>query len=255
MTIAVKKTFLLITVMLCACSAGPKEPSLSMSIAAAGSLTPAFDKIGEAFTEATGVRVTISYASTGHLAQQIRNGGPFDLYAAADARHVDALIEEGLLDGDTRTTYAFGRLVLVTHPGLGLDVRTLDDLRRIDLDHFAIANPDHAPYGLAAKNALKAAGLWEQLSDRVVHGETVRQAEQLVETGNAEAGLVAASTVQGEALKVVEIPSDLYRPIEHTLALHADTPQRAYALLFIEFLKSEEGRRLLESFQLDPPKE
>jgi molybdate transport system substrate-binding protein len=253
MTTGVKNTLLLTVFMLCACSVSPKEPSLN--IAAAGSLTTAFDEIGEAFSEATGVRVTISYASTGHLAQQILNGGPFDLFAAADARHVDALIEEGMLDGDTRTTYAFGRLVLITHPDLRWEVQSLDDLQQTDLDHFAIANPEHAPYGLAAKNALKAAGLWKRLSDRVVYGETVRQAEQLVETGNAQAGLVAASTIQGEALKVFEIPSDLYRPIEHTLAVHMDTPQRAYALLFIEFLESQEGGRLLESFQLFPPKE
>lgn len=253
MTTAVRRFNLLAIFLLCACSKSPREASLN--IAAAGSLITAFDEIGEVFTEKTGVRVTISYASTGHLAQQIRNGGPFDLFAAADARHIDVLIDEGLLDGDTRMVYALGRLVLISTPGLDQQIHALEDLQRLDIDHFAIANPDHAPYGLAARNALESAGMWEQLSGSIVYGETVRQAEQLVETGNAQAGLVAASTVQGAAVNVIEISPDLYVPIEHVLAVHTASERRAYALQFVEFLRSEQGRRLLEGFELKPPKE
>jgi molybdate transport system substrate-binding protein len=176
--------------LLCACTGARSEGSLS--IAAAGSLTTVFGEISSAFMEKTGNSVTVSYASTGHLAQQIRNGGPFDLFAAADARHVDMLIEEGFLDGSTRTVYAWGDLVLVIHSDFEGDVDEIEDMTIPEIEHIAIANPEHATYGLAAEQALKRAGVWNLIADRLVYGETVRQAEQLVETGNAQAGLVAA---------------------------------------------------------------
>jgi molybdate transport system substrate-binding protein len=235
----------------CACTGARSDPSLK--IAAAGSLTIVFGEVSEAFREETGIPVTVSYASTGHLAQQIRNGGPFDLFAAADARHIDMLIDEGFLDGNTRTVYALGELVLITQPNFEAEIHAIEDLTTNNLNHIAIANPEHAPYGLAAKQAMESAGVWTRIADRLVYGETVRQAEQLVETGNAQAGLVAASTVQGTALVVREIPTNLYDAIEHTLAVLRSAHHRQEALRFVEFLKSGEGRRLLEAYRLRPP--
>jgi molybdate transport system substrate-binding protein len=251
MALARKSLILLAMFLLCACTGARSEGTLN--IAAAGSLTTVFDEISSAFLEKTGIPVTVSYASTGHLAQQIRNGGPFDIFTAADARHVDILIEQGFLDGTTRTVYAWGELVLIVRTDFEGELHGLEDLAALEIVHIAIANPEHAPYGLAAEQALKNAGVWTRIKDRMVYGETVRQAEQLVETGNAQAGLVAASTTQGAALIVHEIPDALYDPIQHTLAVHQESPHRGIALQFVQFLQSDQGRRLLEKYRLHPP--
>lgn len=233
------------------CASGGNNPVFS--VAAAASLSVAFDEIGEAFTAQTGIPVRFSYASTGQLAQQIRNGAPFDLFAAADVSSVDRLIDEGLLEQDTRTLYAVGHLVLVVDPRSGLGISKLDDLVDPSVTRIAIANPEVAPYGLAARQMLQAAGIWQAVTPKVVYAENVRQAEQMVETGNAPVGIVAASVAQVTNLEQVDVPEALDQPVEHLAAVLRRSASKDTATRFLRFLRSTEALRILRAHNLEPP--
>ncbi len=239
---------------LAACSPSPDASGdEGLIVAAASSLTTPFDQVSQAFQAQSGTSVILSFGSTGHLAQQIRNGAPFDLFAAADALHVDQLIAEGLLVPETRTVYARGRLVLLVDTRQAPDVQSLRDLPGLQGARIALANPAHAPYGLAAQQALEEAGLWGSLQPDLVYAETVRQAAQMVASGNAAAGLVAASTVvEQEGLHAYAIPQAAYRPILHVAAVVVSSPHQGQAARFLAFLTSSEGQALLNAWGLDP---
>src|SRR5207247_3612878 len=165
----------------------------ALTVFAAADLTFAFRELAPRFEKATGVRVTLVFGSTGNFAQQIRQGGPADVFFAADQSFVDALAAGGVLLRETRTLYAQGRIVLATARAFGpklTDLRSLLDSR---VRHVAIANPVHAPYGRAAEQALRKAGIWEALRPKLVFGENIRHTLQFVQTEAAEAGLVAPS--------------------------------------------------------------
>ncbi len=239
---------------LAACSSPPgTADDEGLLVAAASSLTMPFELAGQAFQALSGTSVIISFGSTGQLAQQIRNGAPFDLFAAADARHIDQLIAEGLLLPETRTAFARGRLVLLVDARQAADVQSLQDLASLQGARIALANPAHAPYGLAARQALQEAGVWQSLQPNLVFAETVRQAAQMVASGNAAAGLVAAPTVvEQEGLHAYPIPHTAYAPILHVAAVVVSSPHREQAGRFLEFLSSSEGQALLNRWGLDP---
>src|SRR6059036_4109772 len=154
----------------------------SLTVFAAADLTFAFKELAPRFEKATGARVTLVFGSTGTFAQQIRQGGPADVFFAADQSFVEALAAGGVLLRETRTLYAQGRIVLATARAFGpklTDLRSLLDPR---VRHVAIANPVHAPYGRAAEQALRRAGLWEALRPKLVYAENIRQALQYVQT-------------------------------------------------------------------------
>lgn len=226
--------------------AGPTE----LNVAAASSLAPVLQEMEGEFSARTGIQVVFSFASTGHLAQQIRNGAPFDLFAAADEEHVDMLISSGNLLGETRTPFAKGVLALVTDPTS--DVETLQDAFDRPGIRLVIANPDHAPYGLAARQALERSGLWKDLREDIVYAETVRQATQVVETGNAGFGLVALSTARSSDLKIIVIDDALFAPIIHVAAALTEGEDPIAAGMFLEFLRSQVGAEILLSHGLEP---
>ncbi len=226
---------------------------LELKIAAAGSLTEVFQVLTPQFENLHGVHVVLSFAASGQLEQQIRNGAPFDLFAAADPIHIDALIDDGFVDPSTRTIYAQGELILVKPSGSIASINELTDLLNADLKRIAIANPEHAPYGIAAKQALAQAGIWQEVKSKIIYGETVKQAAVIVATGNADLGFVARSVLNSSMDIILEVPTELYDPILHVAAVTMDTEQRALALLFLEFLGSPEGQETLEQFGFSIP--
>ncbi|NIS82829.1 MAG: molybdate ABC transporter substrate-binding protein [Anaerolineales bacterium] len=243
-----------LVLLLCsACTGAPAESTLT--VAAAASLTNLFNELGEAFTAETHIPVIFSFAATGTLAEQIRNGGPFDLFASADAYHVDALIEEGFIDSSSRYEFAHGNLVLIVDPVLEGRITELSDLSDPRISRISVANPAHAPYGSAAIDAIQQAGIKELVEKKIVFGETVRQAAQIVETGNASAGLVAASVVTEERVHSFEIDGSLYRPIIHVIGVRHGSPKSAEANRFIAFLSSPQGQNLLEKHRFHLPQE
>lgn len=233
------------------CSSPPASNPLT--IAAAASLAPVFDQLGPLFHTETGSEVVFSYGATGSLAEQLRNGAPFDAFAAADALHIDELIEEGLLVADTRTLFALGKLVIVTAPGSLLDLASIADLADPSVQVVAIANPVLAPYGLAATQALERSGIDPEVQPKLVYGETVQQAGQIVSSGNANAGLISATTALSLGLLGLEVPPSLYDPIQQVAAVRAGSQRLELATEFLEFLGSPTARAVFERSGLLAP--
>jgi molybdate transport system substrate-binding protein len=217
-------------------------------VAAAADLHFAFTEIGRRFQEETGVPVTFVFGSSGQLAQQIENGAPFDVFAAASEEYVDRLAARGLIVPDSRQLYAQGRLAIVVNRRSGRIVERLEDLADPSLGPIAIANPDHAPYGLAARQALERAGLWEQVQPRLVMGENVRQALQFVQTGDAPVGIVALSVANVPEVRYVPVPPELHEPINQALAILKSSPQPDVARRFVEFVNGPQGRPIMRRY-------
>lgn len=256
-------TLAVLTIVGTACAADP-DPGTErgpLLVAAASDLMPAFRVLGEGFEQATGEEVVFSFGSSGQLAQQLIEGSPMDLYAAANAPFVERVLDTGVGDPGTRVTYAFGRLAIwAPDDGWG-DWQTLDDVA--DDGHvrtIAIANPDHAPYGLAAKQALETAGLWASVQPRLVFGENVADTQRLAASGNADVAIVShslavAADEAGDGAWVL-IDGDLHEPLQQELVVITDDPSRAaLARRFIDHLESDEGREVMRRFGFVLPDE
>ncbi|MFG6118709.1 molybdate ABC transporter substrate-binding protein [Thalassobacillus sp. B23F22_16] len=225
-----------------------KQEPTEIKIAAASDLVLAFKEAGELFEEETGTKVTFSFGSTGQLAEQIRNGAPFDVFAAADVKFVDTLNDSGLIIPETQTTYAFGRIGITTLTDPSVSVQTLDDLLKPEVKKVAIANPEHAPYGLAAKQALENAGVWEQIEDKLIYGRNISDTLAYVESGNAEAGIVALSLYQEDKMEFEMIDDELHAPLEQSVAVLEQTDEEEAAKQFLDFIKGPKGQPIMERY-------
>ncbi len=246
----------LLAAVVAGCAAAPLPPGeKALTVAAASDLQFAFAEIGRLFERETGARVVFTFGSSGNLAKQVENGAPVDVFASADEGYIQRLAAGGFVLRDTVQLYALGRIVLVAFDRPDLRLARLDDLLRPEVRRLSLANPDHAPYGRAAKEALSAAGLWEQLKPRMVYGENVRQALQFVQTGNAEAGMVALSIA--DVQEVVRLPVDdaLYRPLRQSLAVVKGTRQEQLARAFAAFVNGPQGRPVMERYGFQLPAE
>ena len=227
---------------------GQQQPEIL--VAASANLTEAFAELGRLFTERTGVRVNLSFGATAELAKQIEQGAPFDLFASADAAHVEQLERQALLTEGTRALYARGRLVLWLpreSRAIGV-VRRLEDLTDPRVARIALAKPDVAPYGRAAVEALGSLKLWESIEPKVVYAQNVSQVRQFAASGNAEAAFLPRSLVRmGEGVSF-EVEAQLHRPIEQELAVVRASGRQAEARRFAEFVLGEEGQALLEKY-------
>jgi len=221
--------------------AGGPEP---LVVASAGSLKPAFEEIGERFRSASGV-----------LAQQIAQGAPVDVFASANRRYIEELEAMGRLEPGTRAVYALGRLALWARADAPFPLRRLQDLLDPRIRRVALANPRLAPYGMAGREALQRAGLWDALRPKLVLGEDVRQAFQYAATGNADVALVSLSLALSEPGKRALVPADLHAPILHELAVVAGTPRREEARAFVRFVLGPEGRAVLARHGFGLPEE
>jgi len=226
-----------------------------LRVAAAADLQFAFAEIGALFEEETGGKVIFIFGSTASLASQIENGAPVDVFAAADVRSLDGLVSKGLLIKDTQRTYAFGRIALVGNKKAGISLSGLRDLLDTRVKHIAIANPQHAPYGLAAQQALEASGVWEQVRPKLVYGENVRQALQFVQTGNADAGIVALSIAEVPEVTYVPIEQGLYQPLEQSIAVLKGIRDEELAREFVAFVDGPVGRSVLRKYDFRLPGE
>jgi molybdate transport system substrate-binding protein len=222
---------------------GAQQPTVQ--VAAASDLSVAFEELGRVFEARTGRRVTFSFAASGALAQQLSQGAPFDVFAAANASFVDRAIQAGACDGATKRLYARGHVVAWTRPGVPR-LQALHDLASPRVERISIANPETAPYGKAAKEALQTAGLWAKVEHKIVQADNVRQALQLAQTGNVEVALVARSLViLDTAGAALPIDAALHRPIEQTLVVCRRGKNQDGGRDFAELVESSEGRALL----------
>ncbi len=221
---------------------------IELTVAAAADLQFAFNDIARLFEEQTGHKVTLVFGSTGQLSQQIENGAPYDLFAAANIDYVHQLAGKKLVLEDSIVLYARGRIVLASNRQAGIPVIDLKDLLNPQIRHIAIANPEHAPYGVAAKQALEAAGLWEAIEPKLVLGENVRQALQYVQTGDAEAGILALSVADVPEITWTLIDGALHQPLDQALAIVASSPHSELAGQFASFINGESGRQIMRRY-------
>jgi molybdate transport system substrate-binding protein len=186
-----------------------------------------------------------SYGPTAELAQQIDNGAPFDVFAAADTEHVDLLVASRKLVSESRAIYAKGELALWIPTGESSGIQELKDLTSPKIRFVAVAQPKLAPYGQAAVEALKNAHLWEALRSKIVYANSISMAKQQAATGNADAAFTAYSLVLHERGTVLKVDPALYHPIEQALGIVASTSRMKEAQQFRSFLLGPDGRAIL----------
>jgi len=223
----------------------PPPAEETLTIAAAAKLTDVLGEIGRAFDAQTGIKVIFSYGSTAQLATQIENGAPFDLFAAADTEHVDALVTDHKLTSESRAVYALGQLALWIPDGEQTGVRELKDLAGKQIRFVALAQPELAPYGQAAVDVLKGAGLWDSVQPKLVYGTSISMAKQYAASGSANAAFTAYSLVLHEKGTVLKIDPHLHRPIQQALGIVAASHRTEEARQFRSFLLGDEGRAIL----------
>ena len=219
-----------------------------LTVSAAADLTPAFQELGAQFEKETGIKGTFNFGSTGQLAQQIEQGAPVDLFAAANVSFVDDLEKRGLILPDTKALYAQGRITIWTRKDSPLTLMRFEDLARADVKKIAIANPDHAPYGVAAREALQSAGVWDAVKNKIVYGENIRQTLQYAESGNVDAAIVALSLSIGSDGRYTLIPAELHKPLNQALAVIKGAKNEAAARRFAGYVNSEAGRAVMQKY-------
>jgi len=245
--------FLLALVCVTACTHKEKwyatstEPD-EITVAAAADLTPAFEELGREFQSATKTKVVFVFGSTGMLTRQIENGAPFDMFAAANVSYIDELDQKGLVIPDSKAVYARGRITLWTPNESNLRLQGIADLARPEVQRIAIANPDHAPYGLAAKQALQSAGVWDRVQPKLVYGENIRQTLQYAQTGNVEVAIVALSLSVQSGGRWTLIPEELHQPIDQALAIIKTTKKEQSARGFATFINSPQGKAVMKKY-------
>jgi molybdate transport system substrate-binding protein len=221
-------------------------PPAELTVAAASDLTEAFEALGKQFEAETKIKVRFTFGSSGLLAKQLSEGAPFDLFASANERFVEETVASGACDRETVAHFARGRLALygLTAP-TSLEVLTAETTKKI-----ALANPEHAPYGKAAREVLEKSGLLEEVQGKLVMSENVRQALQFTKTGNAQFAFVAWANVPiAERGSALLIDSGLHGPLDQSLVVCSKRGKNAEgARLFSAFLARGESTETLKRF-------
>ena len=224
-------------------------------IAAASDLKFALEEVVDAFRRThPGISVTTTYGSSGNFYAQLSNDAPFDLFLSADLSYPQKLIESGKGSKETLFRYAVGRLVVWTPAGSTLDVQSqgLRALADPSVRKVAIANPQHAPYGRAAEAAMRSAGVYDAVKDKLVLGENVAQAAQFVQSGAADVGVIAHSLAVAPPMRgkgrSFDVPPDAHPRIEQGGVILSRAKDPAAALAFGAFLLSPDGKAILKSY-------
>jgi molybdate transport system substrate-binding protein len=247
----------LVTGLLAGCSGGETTSAgtREVRVAAAADLKFAFDEIARNFAKQNpGVTVKVTYGSSGNLFAQLSSQAPFDLYLSADVEYPRKLIALGKAVKASEFLYAVGHLVLWVPNGSRLDLDKLGIKAVVDpaVKKLAIANPRHAPYGRAAEAALKKLGVYEQVTDHLVLGDNIAQTAQFVESGSADAGILALSLVMAPAMRAKGrywmIPLDAYPRLEQGGVIFRWAQEMEAAQALRDFVTGKAGRAILEQY-------
>jgi molybdate transport system substrate-binding protein len=236
-----------------------KKNSPELVVAAAADLSAALQEIGDRYQKQSGVQLKLSFGASGSLTQQIQNGAPFDLFFSADMDYPRQLIASGAADQASLYQYAVGKLVLwvPADSPLDLDRNGINVLLDPSVKKIAMANPQHAPYGRATAAALKHAGVYDRVADRLVLGENVAQAAQFVESGNAQAGFVALAHAVAPAMrgkgKYWEVPADFYPPLTQGVVVLSHSQHKKEAAEFLAYIKTKQAAELLRKYGFTLP--
>ncbi len=239
----------------------PTATAQAPLVAAAADLKFALTELAAEYKSATGREVRLAFGSSGNFAQQIENGAPFELFLSADEGYVERLAAKGLAN-DTGVLYAIGRIVLFVPHGSPLKPdAALGDLRSALADgrlkRFAIANPEVAPYGRAAREALQATGIWDAIQPALVLGENASQATQFAASGNAQGGIVPSALTKVPAVAKLGtatlLPDSLHKPLRQRMALMKRAG--AAATEFYRWLQSPAARAVFVRYGFTLPGE
>lgn len=253
---ALKKTLLFLIVVALTCVPVHAQ---EITVAAAADLNYAMKDLVAQFQQKTGNKVALSFGASGNIYSQILSGAPYDLFFSADAEYPKKLADAGKIDKTSVRTYALGHLVLWVPNSSQLDLQKLkmDVLLQASVQKIAIANPEHAPYGRAAAAALEHFQLKGLVSDKFVLGENISQAAQFVQSGNAQAGLIAESLALSPAMKNVghfwEVPADSYPEIQQAVGIVSSSKHKQAAQAFLDFVISAEGAKILQQYGFGLP--
>ncbi len=230
----------------------------TVRVAVASNFMPAAVVLGESFSERSGHAIQWIPGSTGKLYAQIVNGAPYDVFLAADVERPRRLESEGHAVAGSRRTYAEGRLVAWSRTRAADGSACLAALRVGVPGKVAIANPELAPYGAAARAYLLREGLWETVSPRLVFGENVAQTLQFAADGGAVVALVAASQLYSgdlpDAACAEALPAGSYPPIEQQLVWLGRAADNAAAAAWVAYLAGEDARAIIEAYGYRVPR-
>lgn len=217
------------------------------NVAVAANFTDAAKEIATAFKQKTGHQAVLSFGSSGQFYAQITQDAPFQIMLSADEERPRKLVEDGLGVADSRFTYAIGKLVLWSKTQDF--VKGEDTLKTSAFNKLSIANPAAAPYGAAAVETLKALGLYDALQPKIVQGNTIAQAFQFIDTGNAELGFVAlAQLADNPGGSRWLVPQTLYTPIRQDAVLLKKGASNEAAIAFMSFLRGPDARAIIEKY-------
>lgn len=231
------------------------------AIAAASDLRFALDDISQKFTNETGLKVKISYGSSGNFATQIQNGAPYELFLSADEKYIQQLHSAGVAR-DAGVLYAQGQLAIVVPKTGRLSVDPelkglADALAAGKITRFAIANPDHAPYGEKAKEALQFVQLWDAIQPKLILGENVSQAGQFAISGSTQGGIIALSLAMSPTFAkhcdYAIVPAKMHSPLFQRMALMDKAGETAQH--FYDYLRADSARRVLADYGFSLPEQ
>jgi molybdate transport system substrate-binding protein len=230
-------------------------------VAAAADLQFALEEVAQTFYQKTGKAVRLTFGSSGNFAQQIQNGAPFELFLSADEGYVRGLAVRGLTLNEG-VLYAIGRIVLFIPRSSPLRTdEEMRDLRAALADRlvrkFAIANPEHAPYGRAAREALQHQGLWDAVQPYLVLGESASQAAQFAASGSAQGGIIPLSLAQAPEVSkrgdFALLPAEWHQPLQQRMVLLRQAGETAKA--FYDYLQTPPARAILVRYGFALPGE
>ncbi|WP_428261404.1 molybdate ABC transporter substrate-binding protein [Haliangium sp.] len=249
-------TLLLVALVMFAWSGCKPEGSSAtaeVKIAAASNLTYVFKEVAKEYERRHGQPVTLVFGSSGLLAKQISEGAPFDAYFSANVAFVEQVVAKGVCDGSTVIPYARSGIVLWSRSAEA-EIKSVADLRDDRFKKIAIANPEFAPYGRAAKQALERSGIWEQVEPRIVMADNVKHAQQYAQTGNADVAILPAPLAVAEKSgHSVPIDHALHDAVEQTAVICKRGTSTAGGKKFVDFVVSPEGFAILERFGFIAP--
>jgi molybdate transport system substrate-binding protein len=243
-------------------SLGISALAQQLHVAAAADLEPVLPRLAAAYQQQTGVQIIATFGSSATLAQQLTNGAPQDIFLSADTAHPQQLIAAGLATGlhgaSSPTPYAHGTLVLWARHDSPAQPLSLDVLTSPKITRIAIANPQHAPYGLAAQRALESLHLAQAVQSKLVVAENIAQTAQFAESGNAQVGFLSMTTANTEHYRAlgsfIRLPADSYPPLVQAGVILRASKQQAAAEAFLAWLTSAAVQQQLPGYGLDPAK-
>jgi molybdate transport system substrate-binding protein len=229
-----------------ACSSKPD--GRTVRIAAASDLAKAFEELGKEFKSKTGITPDFRFGSSGLLSKQIEQGAPYFLFASANRTFAENVIQAGRCDARSAKLYARGRIVVWTPTGVAAPVK-LADLADARFKRIAIADPAHAPYGVAARQALEKANVWSQIEDRMVLGENVQAAMLYAQRKEVDAAVVALSlAVVTDGGAFLPIDQSMHEALDQQLVVCGNGEEADAARAFSEFINSREGREVMTRY-------